>query len=159
MNVLNAPGDLSISYSSSAFIPFADSLEDHFRLVGWTLPDTSADEPFHHDTERTLIYISLGTVSNANLGFFKTCIKGLADTSYDVVISTGNSFDPAHFGTLPDNITVKSWVPQSQVIEQADLFITHGGLNSVHDGLYCGVPLLAVPQQTEQTLMQCVSQN
>jgi len=32
------------------------------------------------------------------------------------------------------------------------LFITHAGLGSVHDGLYCGLPLLLVPQQEEQTI-------
>jgi UDP:flavonoid glycosyltransferase YjiC (YdhE family) len=31
------------------------------------------------------------------------------------------------------------------------LFITHAGLNSVHDGLYFGAPLLLVPRQAEQT--------
>jgi MGT family glycosyltransferase len=31
------------------------------------------------------------------------------------------------------------------------VFITHGGLNSIHEGLYCDLPLLVVPQQTEQT--------
>jgi MGT family glycosyltransferase len=36
------------------------------------------------------------------------------------------------------------------VIKHAALFITHAGLNSVHDGLYFGVPLLLIPQQMEQ---------
>ena len=151
MTVLSAPGDLSISYSSSAFIPYADSLDDNFRLVGWTLLETPSDEPFVHDTGRKLIYISLGTVSNENPDFFKTCITALEDTPYDVLISTGNSFSADQFGTLPEHITVKKWIPQAQVLQQADLFITHGGLNSIHEGLYCDLPLLVVPQQTEQT--------
>lgn len=151
MNVLSAPGDLSISYSSSAFVPFADSLADHFRLVGWTKQESATNEVFQHQSDRKLIYVSLGTVSNENLDFFKTCIAALGDSPYDVLISTGNSFEAGQFGTLPENIAVKSWVPQSQVIQQADLFVTHGGVNSVHDGLFCGVPLLVVPQQTEQT--------
>ena len=37
-----------------------------------------------------------------------------------------------------------------EVIKRAALFITHAGLNSVHDGLYFGVPLLLIPQQIEQ---------
>jgi UDP:flavonoid glycosyltransferase YjiC (YdhE family) len=52
---------------------------------------------------------------------------------------------------LPENIMVKQWVSQEQVIRQADLFINHGGVNSIHDGLYCGVPHLLIPQQAEQT--------
>jgi MGT family glycosyltransferase len=65
-------------------------------------------------------------------------------------MSTGNAIDPAIFGALPANIAIQRWVPQSEVLRRAALFISHGGLNSVHDALYCGVPLLLVPQQEEQ---------
>ena len=37
-------------------------------------------------------------------------------------------------------------------MKRASLFISHSGLNSIHDSLYLGVPLLLVPQQAEQTL-------
>lgn len=148
---LNAPADLVISYSSPAYVPFSQSLPENFKLVGWTLQENHADEPFIHTSEHPLIYVSLGTVANENLVFFQKCVTALADAPYDVIISTGGRFAPDHFGTLPTNITIRSWVPQSQVIQQAALFITHGGLNSLHDGLYCGVPLLIVPQQAEQT--------
>jgi MGT family glycosyltransferase len=152
MTILNAPGDLIISYSSPAYVPLAHRLPDNVKLIGWTMPENNVDEPFTHNSERPLIYISLGTVSNENAAFFQTCISALTDTAYDVLISTGGRFSPEQFGTLPENITIKAWVPQAQVLQQAALFITHGGLNSIHDGLYCGVPLLVVPQQTEQTL-------
>ena len=45
-----------------------------------------------------------------------------------------------------------SAVPQKQVVAQAQLFITHGGLNSIHDALHHGVPLLIVPQSPEQMM-------
>ena len=49
-------------------------------------------------------------------------------------------------------MAVHSWVPQAQVLKRVALFVTHGGLGSVLDGLYCGMPLLVVPQQEEQLL-------
>jgi MGT family glycosyltransferase len=149
--VLNARGDLSISYSSSYYVPHADTLPSSFRFVGWTMQESPSDEPFTHDSNHPLIYVSLGTVINDNARFYELCIKAFADTAYDVLISTGGRFSSEQFGTLPENITIKPWVSQSQVIQQSALFITHGGLNSLHDGLYCGLPLLVVPQQTEQT--------
>jgi UDP:flavonoid glycosyltransferase YjiC (YdhE family) len=33
------------------------------------------------------------------------------------------------------------------------LFVTHGGMNSVHEGLYYDVPLVLAPQQTEQRVV------
>lgn len=148
---LNAPGDMIISYSSSMYVPLAHTLPDNVKFVGWTLLDNQTDETFVHNSGRPLIYISLGTVSNENITFFQKCVTAFAEMPYDVLISTGGRFNNDQFGTLPDNITIRSWVPQVQVLEQSALFITHGGLNSVHEGLYLGVPMLIVPQQAEQT--------
>lgn len=151
MNLLNAPADLIISYSSTAFVPFAHTLADNVKLIGWTMAENGPDEQPIDASERPLIYISLGTVSNQNRAFFQTCISGLADMPYLVLISTGGRLAPEEFGTVPENITVRSWVPQSQILCRAALFVTHGGLNSIHDGFYYGLPMLLVPQQTEQT--------
>jgi MGT family glycosyltransferase len=149
--LLNAPGDLMISYSSAEFVPYADTLPKAVKFVGWTLPESNGGETFVHDSQRPLIYISLGTVSNDNTDFFRACIQAFTHAPYDVLLTTGGKLDPAQFGALPDNITIKSWVPQNDVLRQASLFVTHGGLNSLHEGLYCGLPLLVVPQQGEQT--------
>jgi MGT family glycosyltransferase len=151
MNILNAPGDLVISYSSAAYVPLTHTLPDNVKFVGWTMLENNSDEHFVHDSERPLIYVSLGTVINENKGFYELCITALGGMPYEVLITTGGRFSPEQFGTLPDNITIKSWVPQAQVLQQSALFITHGGLNSIHEGLYCDLPLLVVPQQTEQT--------
>lgn len=56
-------------------------------------------------------------------------------------------------GNIPANFVVRPYVPQLAVLKQADLFITHGGVNSVHQALYHGVPMLFVPQQVEQGLV------
>lgn len=37
-------------------------------------------------------------------------------------------------------------------MQRASLFITAGGLNSIHEALYYGVPCLMCPQQGEQML-------
>ena len=101
---------------------------------------------------RPLVYLSLGTVSNEQSSLFQMCIEAFGNTEYDLLISTGGRIAPDGFGSLPDNITIESWVQQKQVVAQARLFITHGGLNSVHDALYHGVPLLIVPQSPEQMM-------
>jgi MGT family glycosyltransferase len=153
-SILSAPGDISISYTSSYFQPFASTVSDTIRFVGRTTSDMPAAEsfPFAQAQGRPLIYVSLGTVINDAPEFFRTCINALANRDEFVIMSTGNRLNPDSFGELPENISIHSWVPQLDVLKRAALFITHAGLGSVHDGLYFGVPLLLVPQQEEQTL-------
>lgn len=148
---LNAPGDLEICYSSAEFVPHAEALPDTMRFVGWWMPEQESGRLFRREA-RPLIYLSLGTVNNENRSFFQMCIDAFRNTEYDLLISTGGHIDLDTFGPLPENITIEAWVPQKQVIAQAQLIITHGGLNSIHDALYCGVPLLIVPQSPEQVM-------
>lgn len=152
--VLNAPGDIAISYTSAYFQPYADTVPASVRFVGWTMQETpAAAEGFSLEPARgrPLVYASLGTVNNDNRAFFQTCIEAFAGADVFVVMTTGKSIAPESFGALPENMAIYGWVPQREVLQQAALFITHGGLNSIHDGLTLGLPLLLIPQQEEQT--------
>lgn len=152
--MLSAPGDLAISYTSYYFQPFADTVSKTVRFVGRTVHDVQAPADFSLDAARgrPVIYVSLGTMNNVDTEFFETCIRAFKGSDAYVVISTGNGVRPDSFGALPENVAVHAWVPQAYLLERAALFITHAGLNSVHDGLYFGVPLLLIPQQAEQTI-------
>lgn len=152
MNILNMPGDLCIVNSSAEFVPYAETLPANFRFVGWTLQDAVSTEPFEHISGRPLIYASLGTLINDNRAFFRSVIDAMTGTEYDLLVSTGGAFKPTDFGAIPPNVTVREWVPQAQVLRQAALFITHGGVNSIQDGLSHDLPLLLAPQQQEQTI-------
>lgn len=54
------------------------------------------------------------------------------------------------FTDLPDNIQVFDSVDQMAVLSIADVFITHCGMNSVSEALYFEVPLIMLPQTSEQ---------
>lgn len=154
ITVLNAPGDIAISYTSAYFQPYADTVPASVCFVGWTMQETqAAAEGFSLEPARgrPLVYTSLGTVNNDNRAFFQTCIEAFAGADVFVVMTTGKSIAPESFGALPENMAIYGWVPQREVLQQAALFITHGGLNSIHDGLTLGLPLLLIPQQEEQT--------
>ena len=57
---------------------------------------------------------------------------------------------PAALGPLPANITARQHIPQLSILAVADVFLTHGGMNSTMEALYYGVPMVAVPQMGEQ---------
>jgi MGT family glycosyltransferase len=48
---------------------------------------------------------------------------------------------------------VRNYVPQLEILQQADIFITHGGMNSSSEGLYFGVPLLVIPVMGDQPIV------
>lgn len=137
----------TIVYTSREFQPCADTFSDKYVFVGPSVRPVSC--PVKKEKEK-LIYISMGTVNNDMLKFYKSCIQALADGGYQVIISVGDLVDIKDLGQLPENISVFNHVDQIAVLEQADLFLSHCGMNSVNESLYCQVPLLMYPQTLEQ---------
>jgi MGT family glycosyltransferase len=93
----------------------------------------------------------MGTVNNNLLSFYKTCLSAFENTPYQVILSVGNLVSLNEFGKLPEHISVFSHVDQIAVLEKADVFISHCGMNSVNESLYFGVPLIMLPQTSEQS--------
>ena len=137
----------TVVYTSPQFQPCADTFSDKYAFVGPSVrPVTEQVEK----TKEKLIYISMGTVVNDLAGFYKNCIKTLADTEYQVIMSIGNLVDEKELGEIPANISVHSFVDQIAVLDKADVFLTHCGMNSVNESLYYEVPLVMYPQTSEQ---------
>jgi MGT family glycosyltransferase len=105
------------------------------------------------DGATLLVLVSLGTLHTGNVTFFRTCFSALADLPARFVIAVGSHPDLARLGPPPANVLVRTTVPQVEVLRHAAAFVTHGGMNSVLEGLVCGVPLVVVPQQVEQLLI------
>lgn len=141
----------TIVYTSKEFQPMADTFSDRFAFVG-----TSVRQPLSAQNDgngRKVIYISLGTVLNKKQDFYQNCIKAFEKTDYDVVMSVGEKTDISSLGDIPENFTVKPSVNQIAVLQKADVFITHCGMNSVNESLYFGVPMVLFPQHSEQRVV------
>jgi len=101
--------------------------------------------------ERPLVYACFGTSFNRRLHQFRAVIEALADEPVDVVISTGKgTIEPADLEPLPDNVVVHEFADGWETLLRADIHITHGGNNSVHESLIAGVPMLCLPQAYDQ---------
>lgn len=137
----------TVVYTSPEFQPCADTFSDCYAFVGPSI--RPAKEPFQKNREK-LVYISMGTVNNDMLPLYRQCVQTLADSLYQVVISIGQQVSPEAFGELPANISVYPQVDQIAVLQQADVFISHCGMNSATESLYFGVPLVMLPQTSEQ---------
>ena len=137
----------TVVYTSPEFQPCADTFSDKYAFVGPSIRPVQT--PFVK-TKEILVYISMGTVNNDMLHLYRQLINALADTPYQVVMSVGNMVSLEDFGALPEHISVHNHVDQIGVLEQADVFVSHCGMNSVNESLYFGVPLVMLPQTPEQ---------
>jgi len=137
----------TIVYTSPEFQPCADTFSDKYAFVGPSIRPAANEIA---KTRDTLIYISMGTVNNDMLPLYKRLICALEKSPYQVILSAGHQVPIAAFGKLPEHISVFPQVDQIAVLQKADLFISHCGMNSVSESLYFGVPLIMLPQTPEQ---------
>jgi MGT family glycosyltransferase len=144
---------LNLVYTSPEFQLGAAGFDESYRFVGPSLGARPPDPSFPVDRLRDpVLYASLGTVFNADPQLLRAFATALAPLGGTVIVSTGQT-DPAALGTLPGNVLSQRYVPQPEVLARAALFITHGGMNSVNEALYAGVPMLVVPQGADQPLV------
>lgn len=137
----------TVVYTSPEFQPCADTFSNKYAFVGPSV--RTATEQIEKKKEK-LVYISMGTVNNDMVKFYKNCIAAFEDVDYQVIMSVGNLVDIESLGQLPENISVFRHVDQIAVLAQADVFLSHCGMNSVNESLYYQVPLVMYPQTSEQ---------
>jgi MGT family glycosyltransferase len=145
--VANDNDTKTIVYTSPLFQPCAETFSDNYAFVGPIL--RPAREPLEKNDQPT-VYLSLGTADNDHPGFYQNCLKALSGQPYRVILSVGRETDIDKLGDIPANCQVAHTVDQIAVLQQADVFVTHCGMNSVSEALYFGVPLVLFPQTPEQ---------
>lgn len=137
----------TIVYTSPEFQPCSDTFSDKYVFVGPSITPAASEVG---KSKEKLVYISMGTVNNEMLTLYRQCISAFSDTDYQVIMSVGHSVSTQEFGVLPANISLFSSVDQIAVLQEADVFVSHCGMNSVNESLYFGVPLVMLPQTSEQ---------
>lgn len=145
----------TIVYTSPEFQPCADTFSDRYAFVGPSVRPAAGEI---EKTRGKLLYISMGTVNNDMLPFYKQCIRIFADTDYQVILSVGNLVEIQELRELAENLqpegladlSVCRQTDQIAVLKKADAFLSHCGMNSVNESLYFGVPLVMLPQTSEQ---------
>ncbi|MFD5279092.1 macrolide family glycosyltransferase [Streptomyces rubrogriseus] len=153
LDLANIRQPLNLVYTSRAFQPAVEEFDRSYRFVGPSIGARPDDPSFPTDQLRDpVLYASPGTVFNADPLLLRTFAVALSPLAGTVVVSTGKT-DPAALGELPGNVLARRSVPQLQVLDRAALFITHGGMNSVNEALFAGVPLLVVPQGADQPMV------
>ena len=137
----------TVVYTSPEFQPCAETFSDKYAFVG---PSVRAASDTIEKTRDKLIYVSMGTVNNDMVPLYRRCIEAVGATGHQAILSVGTMTDLDALGPLPEHVSVYPYVDQIAVLEKADVFLSHCGMNSVSESLYFGVPLVMLPQTSEQ---------
>ena len=181
LSVLMNRGDYNLCGYARLFQPGGRGFGGEYRFVGPLSVHRKIGQQndfscWDEDVSTPLIYISLGTVFHRNEEFLRTVVEQLGlrtgNRLTERLERTGGGC-PAGLGggrsrgesfrvvlvwsgdetrAFPENFTVRPFVNQNEILKHAALFITAGGMNSLHEALYFGVPCLMCPQQGEQRL-------
>jgi UDP:flavonoid glycosyltransferase YjiC (YdhE family) len=121
-----------------------------FRHANALLPGAALPEWIDQLPDRPSVLASLGTVFNTTPGVLEAIVEGLGQEPVNLVVAIGPDQDPARFGTVPPNARLEPYVPQALLLPRCDLFITHGGFNSVKESLISGTPMVVIPITADQ---------
>ncbi|HOG29928.1 MAG TPA: glycosyltransferase [Vicinamibacterales bacterium] len=155
----DAGGELNIYSEPSQFMAARpgeppDTVEYFGSL--WPASHSAADgapSPFGPLSEgRVRVYISFGTVVwDVHASEAQAALEALADAIAEMpavaaLISLGGGDLPALAARLARrNVRVERYVDQIRVLRDASVFVTHHGMNSTHEAIYYGVPMISYP--------------
>ncbi|AXC10747.1 putative glycosyltransferase [Acidisarcina polymorpha] len=122
----------------------------HAGLISPREQSSAIDFPWERLTGESLIYVSMGTMLTNAKQRLRMAVQAAQGAGRQVVVSTGPQIGVEEIGPLAANTIVLPYVPQTGILERAELFVTHGGLNSVLESLYRGVPLVVLPISFDQ---------
>jgi UDP:flavonoid glycosyltransferase YjiC (YdhE family) len=121
---------------------------EHVRHVSVERPGERLPAWVRELPKRPTVYTALGTIAHAMPGIFELILDALRDENVNLILAVGQ--DPGAFGPQPPNVHIERYVAQTQLLPHCDVFISHGGFNSVKEALSCGVPLVVMPIMSDE---------
>jgi len=102
------------------------------------------------DGSRPVVVVTQGTLANFDLSHLvEPALAGLAELDVTVVVALGR--DPSVLAVdVPANAHVEAYVPFSELLPRADVLVTNGGANGIHQALAAGVPVVVAGATEEK---------
>lgn len=123
----------------------------HASFPLWDDPDSHHDDPV---TERFLadgpppVVASPGSANRQAAGFFRAVAGALQRSGRRGLFLTG--YPEQLPADLPPTIHHCGYLPFSRVLPRASVFVHHGGVGSIAQGLAAGIPQLIMPMAYDQ---------
>jgi MGT family glycosyltransferase len=149
--IVQNPPELNLVYTLREYQPYEEEFPDEqYKFLGPSIYGRKTDGFDFVKGKRPVVYISLGTVIKGAVSFFQNCVDAFRGENMDVIISVGQKFDVRKLKGVPSNVHIYKSVPQLDVLKIADVFVTHGGMNSVSEALVYSTPMVVIPFVSDQ---------
>lgn len=95
--------------------------------------------------DKPIVYFSMGTIFSDKKVINKV-IKASKNAPWKLVVSIGNNLKLTDWPDIPENVLLKNYVPQPELLRRVDVAVSHGGNGTMAEALSVGVPLVVIPQ-------------
>jgi UDP:flavonoid glycosyltransferase YjiC (YdhE family) len=89
-----------------------------------------------------VVYLSLGSLGCMDVGLMQRIIDLLGRTEQRAIVSMGPLHEQLKLG---ERMYGEQFLPQTSILPQCDLLITHGGNNTVAEAFNFGLPVIVTP--------------
>ena len=159
------PADNGLSLRSElAFTSFPKSLDTsetlngedkRFRVRSSIVIEQPRSEPASWAPKRNVpfVYVTFGTLAGEDekeQALYKATLAAIAPLPIKALLTTGPVMATAELGDIPQNVIVKQWVTQSEVLLLASAVVCHGGSGTLLGALAAGLPLVVAPMFADQ---------
>lgn len=150
--IFDGQGDFNLVMMQKRLVPNYETFGDDFVFTGVQMGKRTAFGSWKApDNGKPLLYSSLGTAFNNWPEYYPILFDAVRDLDINVFAALG-AIDPKSLKDIPANVEVGQMVPQLDILSQASMFITHGGMGGTGEAIYYGVPMIAIPQMEEQAI-------
>lgn len=154
-------GDLTHLHDEPVFCGFPAALDgDVFRhsrspvrVFDRQRPESVDPAVWGKEEGKPFVYLTFGTVAHrmdAARYIFRAALDAVAGLEVKALLTTGVALSEDVLGPVAENVAVRRYVPQDQVLPHADAMISHGGSGTMVGGFAAGVPQVITPLFADQ---------
>lgn len=97
----------------------------------------------------------MNTFSTLGINRIKQLFQNVIDAvslknEYQLVLSISDYISVEDFEYIPENIIVVNKAPQLGLLKKASIAIIAGGINTIKECIFCGVPMIVFPVWADQ---------